>query len=81
MRATLTAAAVLAALAGIDPAFAETTVIERDEPTVVVRERPADVIEHREVERAGPPGGCESKTVTRTDEDGNSTTIRRERCD
>ena len=81
MRATLSAAALLAALAGIGPAFAQTTVIERDEPTVVVRERPVDVIERREVDRVAPRGGCESKTVTRTDEDGNSETVRRERCD
>lgn len=81
MRATLKAAALLATLAATTPVLAQTTVIERDEPTVVVRERPADAIERREVDSGPPPGGCETKTVTRTEEDGSSTTVRRERCD
>lgn len=81
MRSTV-ATAVLAVLLPAGSALAQTTIIERDEPTVVVRERPAAVIERREVERVAPPvGGCESKTVTRTDEDGETTTVRRERCD
>ncbi len=80
MRAAFLAAVTLAALGGA--ASAQTTVIERDEPAIVVRERPAAVIEHREVERDRvPAAGCESKTVTRTDDDGETTTVRRERCD
>ncbi len=80
MRTIILAAATLAALSG--SALAQTTIIERDEPTVVVRERPAAVIERREIERdPRPVGGCESKTVTRTDADGETTTVRKERCD
>lgn len=82
MRTTFLAIAVLAATIASNPASAQTMVIERDEPSVVVRERPVEVIERRAVERDLPPaGGCESKTVTRTDEDGETTTVRRERCD
>ncbi|GEO99739.1 hypothetical protein [Methylobacterium haplocladii] len=80
MRAIILAAATLAALSGA--ASAQTTIIERDEPAVIVRDRPAAVIERREIERDRPPiGGCESKTVTRTDADGETTTVRKERCD
>lgn len=82
MRTTIFAPVILLAVIAGGPAAAQTTVIERDEPGVVVRERPVEVIERREVERDLPPaGGCESKTVTRTDEDGETTTVRRERCD
>ena len=80
MRALTLAAAVATGLMS-GAAAAQTTIIERDEPTIVVRERPADVIERRDVERDRPAAGCESKTVTRTDEDGETTTVRRERCD
>lgn len=81
MRATILAAAILAALSA-GTASAQTTIIERDEPTIVVRERPAAVIEQREVVVPDRPvGGCESSTVTRTDGYGETTTVRRERCD
>ncbi|GJE46040.1 hypothetical protein [Methylobacterium soli] len=73
------AAATLAALTG--PALAQTTIIEREAPPrAVVIEREPVVVERRAVpvEREG---GCETKTVTRTEEDGSSTTVRRERCD
>ncbi|WP_183502188.1 hypothetical protein [Methylobacterium brachythecii] len=80
MRAIFLAAATVVALSGV--ASAQTTIIERDEPAVVVRDRPAAVIERREVGRDLPPAaGCESKTVTRTDDDGETTTVRKERCD
>ena len=81
MRTTFCVAAALAAVSFAGTASAQVTVIERDEPRVIVRDRPADVIERREVESDRPPGGCESKTVTRTDEDGATTTVRKERCD
>lgn len=82
MRTPCLAISLLAAAIAGGPATAQTTVIERDEPSVIVRERPVGVIERREVERdLPPPAGCESKTVTRTDEDGETTTVRRERCD
>lgn len=77
MRTTIFAPIALLALIATGPAAAQTTVIERDEPSVVVRERPVEVIERD----LPPAGGCESKTVTRTDEDGETTTVRRERCD
>lgn len=78
---TLILAATLACLTATAAAADETTVIEhRDGPDVVVRERPAAVIERRDVDVV-PPGGCESKTVTRTDDTGASTTVHKERCD
>ena len=73
------AAATLAALAG--PAMAQTTIIEREAPLrAVVIEREPVVVERRAVP-VKREGGCETKTVTRTEEDGSSTTVRRERCD
>ena len=81
MRASLFAFAAAAALTAAGTASAQTTIIEREEPSVVVRDRPAAVIERREVAPPRPVGGCESETVTRTNDEGESTSVRRERCD
>ncbi|MEA1831630.1 hypothetical protein U8607_05990 [Methylobacterium durans] len=80
MRLILTAATLLAGLSA-GAASAQTTIIEREAPPrAVVIERDPVVVERRvvPVEREG---GCETRTVTRTEEDGSSTTVRRERCD
>lgn len=64
------------------PASAQTTVIERDAPPrAVVIERDEPVVVERRVVPVERQGGCETKTVTRTEDDGSSTTVRRERCD
>ncbi|WP_336486430.1 hypothetical protein [Methylobacterium nigriterrae] len=68
-------------LASLGAASAQTTIIEREAPPrAVVIERDPVVVERRvvPVEREG---GCETRTVTRTEDDGSSTTVRRERCD
>ena len=76
----LLGAAFLARLSGA--AAAQTTIIERDEPRAVLIEREDPVVvERRAVVPAVPEGGCERTTTTRTEIDGSSTTVRRERCD
>ncbi|RVU12533.1 hypothetical protein [Methylobacterium oryzihabitans] len=78
MRTRLVAAAAFAALVGIPSAFAQdVTVIRRDAPEA---ER-TTTIERRSVESTGSVGGCESKTVKKTNEFGDTKTVRSERCD
>ncbi|ACL59038.1 hypothetical protein [Methylobacterium nodulans] len=77
MRIRLAPLAALAALTAV-PALAEdVTVIRRDAPPA---ER-STVIEKRSVESTGSVGGCETKTVRKENEFGDSKTVRSERCD
>ncbi|MDR7038686.1 MULTISPECIES: hypothetical protein [Methylobacterium] len=71
----------LAACLPAGAAAAQTTIIEREAPPrAVVIERDPVVVERRVVPVEREPG-CETRTVTRTEEDGSTTTVRRERCD
>lgn len=84
MRTFMPIAATLASLLAAAGASAQTTVIERDAPpraVVIEREEAPVVVERRVVPVERDSGGCETKIVTRTEEDGSSTTVRRERCD
>ncbi|MFH6783747.1 MULTISPECIES: hypothetical protein [Methylobacterium] len=77
MSLRLATLATLAALVTV-PAMAEdVTVIRRDSAPV---ER-STVIEKRSVESTGSVGGCETKTVKKTNEYGDSKTVHSERCD
>ncbi|AWB22841.1 hypothetical protein DA075_19625 [Methylobacterium currus] len=77
MSVRLATLATLAALVTV-PALAEdVTVIRRDTAPV---ER-STVIEKRSVESTGSVGGCETKTVKKTNELGDSKTVHSERCD
>ncbi|ACA18766.1 conserved hypothetical protein [Methylobacterium sp. 4-46] len=68
----------LATALAAGPALAEdVTIIRRDPPPV---ER-STVIEKRSVESTGSVGGCETKTVRKENEFGDSKTVRSERCD
>lgn len=78
MRILAPAAAILA-LAGVQAATAQTTIIERRAPDTVVVDRPAT--ESRTVETRETGDGCSTKTVTRTNDEGDRTTVRKERCD
>ncbi|WP_407519717.1 hypothetical protein [Methylobacterium oryzisoli] len=71
---TLAALATLACA----PAFAQDVIIRRDAP--VERER-STVIEKRSVDTTGSVGDCETKTVRKTNEFGDTKTVRSERCD
>ncbi|MGY2047091.1 hypothetical protein [Methylobacterium sp. JK268] len=76
MRVPTLTLAILTGLAAV-PALAEdVTVIRRDAPV----ER-STVIEKRSVETTGTVGGCETKTVRKENEFGDSKTVRSERCD
>jgi hypothetical protein len=76
--ATLLAASVLATAA-----YAQTTVIQKEGvgSTTVVKEHPADttVVKKKEVVTTGSTG-CESKTVKKTDEFGDSKTKTKVEC-
>lgn len=78
MRILIPAAAILA-LAGVQAATAQTTVIERRAPDTVIVDRPAT--ESKTVETHETSDGCASKTVTKTNEDGDRKTVHKERCD
>ncbi|GJD43903.1 hypothetical protein AFCDBAGC_1764 [Methylobacterium cerastii] len=78
MRILVPAAAILA-LAGIQAATAQTTVIERRAPDTVVVDRPAT--ESKTVETRESSDGCSTKTVTKTNDEGDRKTVSRERCD
>ena len=78
MRILVPAAAFLA-LAGVQAATAQTTVIERRAPDAVVVDRPAT--ESRTVETRESSDGCSTKTVTSTNDEGDRKTVRKERCD
>ncbi len=75
----LVAAAAILALAGSQTATAQTTVIERRAPDTVVVDRPAT--ESKTVETRESSDGCASKTVTKTNEDGDRKTVHKETCD
>ncbi|MFE1600066.1 hypothetical protein [Methylobacterium sp. ID0610] len=77
MRIRLVTLAALAAATAAPALAEEVTVIRRDPPPV---ER-STVIEHRSVESTGSVGGCESRTVRKENEFGDSKTVRTERCD
>lgn len=81
MRISIAAAATLAALTLAPAVRAETTVIHRDSPDIVVRRDAPARVERREVETTGNTTGCSTKTVTRTNDVGDSKTVRKERCD
>lgn len=83
MRKLVPLAAMAALLAGLGAANAQTTVIEREAPprAIVVEPDEPAVVERRVVTPVERAPGCETKTVTRTEDDGSSTTVRRERCD
>ena len=77
MRASIIAAAVLAAstLTG-SVAFAEEVIIERARPEPVIVERPAPrVIEERAT------GGCQTTTVHKENDLGDTKTIKKTDCD
>ncbi|GJD49235.1 hypothetical protein OPKNFCMD_1965 [Methylobacterium crusticola] len=77
MQYRLVTLATLAALAAV-PALAEdVTVIRRDSAPV---ERDT-VVEKRSVESTGSVGGCDTKTVRKTNEFGDTKTVHSERCD
>jgi hypothetical protein len=78
MRTRILTLAALATLACAPAAFAEEVIIRRDAP--VERER-STVIEKRSVDTTGTVGGCETKTVRKTNEFGDTKTVRSERCD
>ena len=78
MRILVPAAAFLA-LASVQAATAQTTVIERRAPDAVVVDRPAT--ESRTVETRESSDGCSTKTVTSTNDEGDRKTVRKERCD
>ncbi|MCJ2007913.1 hypothetical protein FV232_06425 [Methylobacterium sp. WL30] len=78
MRILVPAAAILA-LAGVQAATAQTTVIERGAPDTVVVDRPAT--ESKTVETRESSDGCSTKTVTSTNDEGDRKTVRKERCD
>ncbi|MGU3537238.1 hypothetical protein [Methylobacterium sp. A54F] len=79
MATKLLVTAALLGLVGAQAATAETTVIRRDAPDTVVIDRPA--VERKTVETRETSDGCASKTVTKTDEDGNRKTVHKESCD
>ncbi|GJD99717.1 hypothetical protein [Methylobacterium isbiliense] len=78
MRTRILTLAALATLACAPAALAEEVIIRRDAP--VERER-STVIEKRSVDTTGTVGGCETKTVRKTNEFGDTKTVRSERCD
>lgn len=81
MRISIMAAAALSLLALAPAARAETTVIKRDAPGVVIEHREAPtVVEKRTIETTGSID-CSTKTTTRTNEFGDTKTVRKEKCD
>jgi hypothetical protein len=81
MRISILAASALAAAALVPTARAQTTVIERSSPSVTIERREAPtVIERRSVETTGSVD-CSTKTTTKTNEFGDTKTVRKERCD
>lgn len=77
------ALALVASLVG-SVAFADsTTVTKTDTPysssTTVKKEEDGDVVTKRRVESTGAVG-CDTKSVTKTDDDGESTTKTKTRC-
>ena len=75
--ATLLAASVLATAA-----YAQsTTVIQKEgvDSTTIVREKPADTVVKKEVTTTGTLG-CDTKTVKKTDEFGDSKTKTKVEC-
>jgi hypothetical protein len=79
MRITL-AAILLGALASGTAMAEDTVVIHRSAPGIVVEHEAPAVIERRRVDTSSSVG-CESKTVTKTNDEGESKTVRTERCD
>ncbi|WP_430912962.1 hypothetical protein [Methylobacterium sp. sgz302541] len=80
MRTPILAAAAVISLLGVQGAFAETTVIHRDAPDTVVVDRPATT-SSTTVEKHEHADGCRSKTVTRTNDEGDRKTVTKESCD
>ena len=74
----------LGVLAASGATAEETTVIHRDAPGAIVnRAGPgpdATIVEHRSTDVTGAVG-CASKTVRKTNDEGDSKTIHKERCD
>lgn len=81
MRISILAASALAAAALVPTARAQTTVIERGGSGVAIERREAPtVVEKRTVETTGSTA-CSSKTTTKTNEFGDTKTVRKESCD
>lgn len=79
MRQHILATSAILALLGVTAVQAETTVIRRDAPDTVVVDRPAT--ESKTVTTHEHGDGCSSKTVTKENDAGDRTTVRRETCD
>ena len=77
------AIAIAATLIGT-AAFAETTVIRKESPdgdtTIVRRDSPDVTVTKRSVETTGTVGGCDTKSVTRTNDVGDTTTKTKTEC-
>lgn len=79
MRLTHLAAAACLTLFGVQAASAETTVIRRDAPDTVVVDRPETT--STTVEKRESSDGCRSKTVTKTNDEGDRKTVTQQACD
>ena len=77
------ALALAATLIG-SAAIAETTVIHKETPygdsTVVKRDSPDVTVTKKSVETTGAVGGCDTKSVTRTNELGDTSTKTKTEC-
>lgn len=84
MRISILAATALAAAlmpaALVPAARAQTTVIERGPGVTVERREAPAVVEKRTIETTGSTA-CSSKTTTKTNEFGDTKTVRKESCD
>lgn len=74
-------AAMALSLVGTLGALADEKVIIGAPGVVVEHRSEPTVVERRSVETTSSRSGCESKTVTKTNDDGDSKTVRKERCD